>query len=203
MDADSSIELGPDAPALEIPWLDPDGRCHYFDLRSTPGSLEENIERIPEAVQFPALQRFLLDLNSPLSVWQTAKCDVWCEDSASEENPAANLYGAAFTQSSYVDLILAETNADLRDHLELHRTFASDFAQRLEENETLEASAEVVVRRCYFHRGTSVEAMKESDAGYCLTLFLTGYGASPTEATENWDQAMEFASARLLELKPE
>jgi len=199
LDADSSIELGPSAPALEVPWQNPDGHLHYLDLRSAPGTLEQNVVRIPEALHFPALRRFLLDLNSPLSPWQTAKCDVWQE----EADAAENLYSAAITQSSYVDLVFAETNAGLRDNLELHRQIASDLARRLEENETLEASAEIVVRRCYFHRGTSAEAMSESDPGYCLTLFLTGYGASPADAAENWDQAIGFTAVRLLELQPQ
>jgi hypothetical protein len=208
MDADSSIELGPDAPALEIPWHDPEGQLHYLDLRSAPASLEQNVECIPEAASFPALRRFLLELNSLLSPWQTVKCDVWCQESASGENAApednaANLYGADFTQNSYVDLVLDEANVSLRDSLDLHRRLASDLALRLEENETLEASAEIVVRRCYFHRGTSAKAMSESDAGYCLTIFLTGYGASPVEAAENWNKAMEFAAGCLLELQPQ
>ena len=34
MEADYSIELGPAAPALEIPWNDPEGQLHYLDLRA-------------------------------------------------------------------------------------------------------------------------------------------------------------------------
>lgn len=199
MDADYSLELGPDAPALELPWTDPEGHSHYVDLHGdgalTKCNLDLSLDRIAEARRFPALRRFLADANSPPSAWQTVKCDAW----ADETEAAENLYGAGFTQSSYVDLVLAEPTAALRDCLEAHRQLAKEMAQRLEANESLEASAEIVVRRCYFHRGASLE---ESDAGYCLTLFLIGYGASPGEAAECWERALEFAAECLLKVQP-
>ena len=83
MDADSSVELGPTAPALELPWKDPEGRVQYVNLRGAAGGggdrgverdLERGVERIPEARQFPALRRFLVDVNSRRSPWQTAPC---------------------------------------------------------------------------------------------------------------------------------
>jgi hypothetical protein len=191
MDADYSVELGPAAPALEIPWKDPEGRLHYFDLRTEPDS----IERIPEARQFPALRRFLVEVNSPLSAWQTAKCDVWNDESEATEN----LYGARFSQGCYVDIVLAGQAITLRDSLEVHQRIAGDIAHLLETSEVLEATAEIVVRRSYIHRGADAE---ESDAGYCLTLFLTGYGATPVEAANCWDHAMEYAAECWLELDP-
>ena len=101
MDADYSVELGPKAPALELPWKDPEGRVQYVELRSVSGSgtdqsvardVERGVERIPEARQFPALRRFLLDANSPQSPWQTVKCDVWSGRDRAEEN----LYNEGF-----------------------------------------------------------------------------------------------------------
>ncbi len=204
MDADYSVELGRKAPALEVPWKDPEGRVQYVELRSLSGSgtghgaardVERGVERIPEAQQFPALRRFLVDVNSPQSPWQTAKCDVW----TGEVKTAENLYNAGFAQSSYVDVVLAEQAAGLRGELGVHQRLAKGLAQMLEADEALEATAEMVVRRCYFHRGTEAE---ESDAGYCLTLWLTGYGASPAEAAECWTRALELAAGCLLKLQP-
>ncbi len=183
MEADYSIELGPAAPALEIPWSDPDERLHYLDLRRQPDSIAD----IPEAQQFPALRHFLIEANSPLSAWQTAKCDVWTD----ETEAAENLYDAGFEQSCYVDLVLAEQAAPLRECLELHQLVAKEMAHMLAENEVLEAFAEITVRRCYFHSSADVD---ESIAGYCLTLFLTSYGATPAQAAVCWDRAMEFAA---------
>ena len=203
MDADYGVELGPTSPALELPWKDPEGRVHYVELR---GGMERDfaagvdrgvncgVDRITEARQFPALRRFLVDVNSPRSPWQTAKCDVWtCAVEAAE-----NLYNQGFAQSSYVDVVLAEKAAGLRGQLEAHLRLATELVQLLETDEGLEATAEVVVRRCYFHRGDEAE---ESDAGYCLTLWLTGYGASAAEADGRWARALELAADCLLKLR--
>jgi hypothetical protein len=201
MDADYSVELGPTADALEIPWKDPDGRLHYVDLRGDPDAIERNVEMIPEAGKFAALRRFLIDLNSQQSPWQTAKCDVW--DEAVE--PEENLFDAEFSHGCYVDLVLAGDAESLRDSLEAHQRLARQAALQLEnDHEELEASAEIVVRRCYFHRNASIDAtdMDASDAGYCLTLFLTGYGASPAEAADRWQCALESAARCLLQLQP-
>ena len=202
MEADYSVELGPDAPALEVPWTDPEGHSHYVELRGVGGlttcdldrNMDHKMDRIAETRRFPALRRFLADVNSQPSAWQTVKCDAW----ADETEAAENLYHAGFTQSSYVDLVLAEPTA-LRGSLEAHQQLAKEMAGALEANESLEAVAEVVVRRCYFHRGTNLE---ESDAGYCLTLFLIGYGVSPGEAAECWERTLEFAAGCLLRMQP-
>ncbi len=198
MDADYSVELGPTAPALELPWQDPEGRLHYVELRSNPGSLAHNlalinVARIPEARQFPALGRFLIAVNSPGSDWQSAKCDVWPD----ETDVAENLYNRGFEQSCYVDIVLAGRAAALRCSLETHQRLARELAQSLEANVALEATADIVVRRCYFHHGNA----EESDAGYCMTLFLSAYGSSPAEAAECWERAMDFAAGCVLQLR--
>jgi hypothetical protein len=205
MDADYSVELGPTADALEIPWKDPDGRVLYVDLRGGSGSIERNVERIPEAQEFPALRQFLIVLNSKHSAWQTAKCDVWAEAVEPEEN----IFGAEFAQGCYVDVVLAGEAASLRESLNAHQRLARKAALHLDNDEELEATVEIVVRRCYFHRSAEVEtscdtswnkSLDTSDAGYCLTLFLTGYGASPAEAADRWARALELAAVCLLEL---
>ena len=202
MEADDAVELGPDAPALEVPWQDPEGRWNYIDLRGESGAagpnwernLKRGIDRIPEARQFPPLRRFLLEANSPPSVWQTAKCGVLPEKAVASENP----YNAAFAHNSYIDLVLAEDFAQRRAELELHQRLARELAAMLSTREDLEAYAEVVVRRCYFHKSADPE---ESDTGYSLTLFLTGYGAAPAKAAESLQTAMELAGGSLLKLQ--
>jgi hypothetical protein len=194
MDADFSIELGPDAPALELPWRDHDGEIRFVNLRS-PEPIEQQLERIPEVKDSPALRRFLMALNSERSVWQTVKCDLWHAACAAEEN----LYGAGCEQGSYIDLVLAQPSAARAD-LALHMKSARKLAAMLEENEGLAASAEIVVRRCYFHSDGN---MDESEDGYCLSFFLTGYGSTPEEASSNWEQAMDFAAHCWTSLHPE
>lgn len=208
MDADDSIECGPTAPALELPWFDPDGRVQYVELRSFEGvSLSEDIETrvalIPEAQQFPALRRFLAALNSEPSAWMTAKCDAWNGECVPEEN----LYDAIHEQGSYVDIVLATPVG--RADLELHRRAARKVAQQLEaDGEGLAASAEIVVRRCYFHSplmvvGAAAQAENSADdsiSGYALTIFLTGYGGTPTDAASAWEQALDLAAHCLIRL---
>jgi hypothetical protein len=202
MDADYEVELGPEAPALEIPWEDPEGRWNYVDLRAEAGAagpdwernLKRVVDRIPETRQFPPLRRFLLAVHAPQSPWQTAKCSVWAE--AAE---ASNPYNAALAHSSYLDLMLTGGCAPLSAELELHERLAKELAMMLAADESVEAQAEVVVRRCYFHRGAITE---DSDAGYCLTLFLSGYGASAAKAAESLRRAMALAAEALLKLQP-
>jgi len=38
MEADDAVELGPQAPALEVPWHDPEGRWNYVALRGGAGA---------------------------------------------------------------------------------------------------------------------------------------------------------------------
>ena len=198
MEADWGIELGPSAPALEIPWHDPEGRWSYVELRGEPGKaasdaerqLMRNVDRIPEAHRFPALRQFLLQANAPHSPWQTAKCGVWAEKNEEPKDP-----DAVYAQHSYVDLVLAGEAASQRESLQTHERLAREWAALLDSNERLHASAEIVVRRCYFHRAMFhyTKQPEESDAGYCLTLFLTGHGATEDAARECWEQAIGFA----------
>lgn len=200
MDADYSIELGPTAPALEIPWEDSEGLVRYVTLRQEHSSAgrefaQNEVKRLPEARQFPALGRFLVELNSPPSFWQTAKCDVW----ANEADAVENLYSLGFEQSCYIDMVLDGQMRTLRPSLKAHHRLASEIAQLLEADRAIAATAEIVVRRCYFHLSGKAD---QSDEGYCLTLFLTAYGTSLPEAAECWERAMQFAADCLLKVHP-
>ena len=202
MEADDALELGPDAPALELPWQDPEGRWNYQDLRGAAiaagpdwkSKLKRGIDRIPEARQFPPLRYFLLRVNSPPSVWETAKCGVMPEKAVPSENP----YNASFAHNCYIDVVLTAEWESKRADLELHQRLAKELAAALAANESLEAYAEAVVRRCYFH---TKDNPNESEAGYSLTLFLIGYGDSAAKAAENLKSAMELAGEALANLQ--
>ena len=96
-------------------------------------------------------------------------------------------------------MVLVEQAAGLRTELEVHERLAKELVQMLEADEALEATAEIVVRRCYFHRGTEPE---ESDNGYCMTLWLAGYGTTLAEAAKCGTRALELAAGCLLKLQP-
>lgn len=73
MDADFSVEWGPEDPVLDFPWKDPEGKLAYFDLKRHP----EWIAQVEDAKKFPKLGEFLRIVNSARSVAESAKCDVW------------------------------------------------------------------------------------------------------------------------------
>jgi len=46
------------------------------------------------------------------------------------------------------------------------------------------ASVEFALRRCYFHHDN--DATKDSDPGFYLTLYVSGYGDDAPEAWQRW-----------------
>ena len=97
MQADFYVELGGDAPALEIPWRSDDPCVRYFDLKKHP----ELVQEIPEAVAYPELGAFLARMNAVEFPLATAKCDAWV---SSEISPEEEIFGdRKFV--SYVDLV--------------------------------------------------------------------------------------------------
>lgn len=181
MDADYNVDLGPDAPALELPWSDPGGRVQYINLRRHP----ERLAELPEPAEYAALHDLLRAVNAPQSPWQSAKCDVWSESAGC----CVNFYEAAWGHGCYVDLVLAEATPR-RDDLAAHEAFAYRLAQTLEENDEIKASVEITIRRCYFHRDEDMNA--ESDAGYCLSIQVVGWGDYRREAAAEWARAVEW-----------
>lgn len=113
MEADWSVELAADDPAIVVPWSAEDGSCKFTDLRRRPqGEAEEALRRRPEgadksqnpdpppdemldeieeARREPALRSALLALNSALSPLWTAKCDAWLTDSTLGEDAPIDL----------------------------------------------------------------------------------------------------------------
>jgi hypothetical protein len=188
MQADYEIELGPDAPALEIPWQSSDGSVRYFDLRERPELLLE----ISEAAGNPELARFLSAVNSPRSHFQSAKCDSWLSDEITE---AEVIYEAKWKFASYVDLIFADASA--QSDLEGHRLTTSKLTQLLGKAPEISAAAEFIVRRCYFHRTSDIET---SDDGYCITFYLSGYGDDEDQARQRWAIGLELVQHALVQL---
>jgi hypothetical protein len=185
--ADYEIELGPDAPALEVPWRSPDGHSRYFDLRARPELLLE----ISEAADNPELAKFLSTVNSPRSLFQTAKCDCWFSDEIEE---AEQIYEAKWKFASYVDLFFAEPATQI--DLESYRTTSSKLAQLLGKAPEISAAAEFMVRRCYFHRTND---MDQSEDGFCITFYLSGYGDDEEQARRRWAIGMELVQNALIQ----
>jgi hypothetical protein len=185
---DSSAELAPNDDALEIPWASPDGATRYYDLKRRPELLLE----VGEAHDNRELGEFLVSVNSNVSLLETAKCDTWITN---ELSPEEETYGAAFKFSSYIDLIF--TAREPRFRFEEHEAFAERATKLLQRAPEISAAAEFIIRRCYYHRADEPE---ESDAGFCFTFYLSGYGDDEDEARRRWNVGLKLVETALVQL---
>jgi hypothetical protein len=190
VDADWSVELGADDPALEFPWVSPDGSRRYLDLLAHPQELHE----IPEATLYPELAKFLLALNAS-SPWLTAKCDVWFDDELGE---AEEIYDARLKLCSYIDLISRDTSA--RFSFERHEQWVRSATRQLSDNDDRPIVCELIVRRCWYQAGPSAD--HEPAPGFYITVYVFGYGNDEPSARTLWAQGLQRITSVLAALKP-
>ena len=188
MDADWSVACGADDPTIAVPWSNADGSLAYANLRAAP----EQIEKISEAQQHPALAEALLAWNQPAGNFFTAKCDVW-------KYPAA-LFDAeddsrfAFAQASYIDLLPAsETEFSSFATMEAMAKRWCALAQALP---CQNCRCEWVVRRAWICAELELPLpsteMAEWLSGFAATLYVWGYGATEEQADSAWAQALRL-----------
>ncbi|HKS75185.1 MAG TPA: hypothetical protein VJQ82_18400 [Terriglobales bacterium] len=167
MESDYAVELGPDDETLDFPWSAPDDHGpRYYDLKRNPDLLS----RIEEAQREPQLGEFLKAVNSPATPLETAKCDTW---STTDLNPEEDIFRATHKFGSYIDLLFSSGQ---RFSFEQNENLARHLAQLLKRVPEIPASAEFLIRRCYF-----------ADAeGYYITFYLFGYGEDEQKAHQQW-----------------
>ncbi len=139
------------------------------------------------------LGEFLVSANSSVSLVQTAKCDTWISNQLTEEE---QFFGAAWKFGSYIDLVFILPEA--RFQFEEHEAFAERMTQLLQRAPEISAAAEFIVRRCYYHRDNDPAA--ESDAGFCFTFYLSGYGDDEDEARRRWNVGLKLVENALVQL---
>jgi len=183
--AEFSVELGADDPVLEMPWSSPDGRLRFFDLQRHP----ELVLKITEAAANPPLEKFLLAINSR-SPFYTAKCDVWLSREILKQDIVAK-----WQVATYVDLILRRPKEKISDlprsfeeYSHLLRKIVHDLRRDLLVDD---ASAEFIVRRCYFRR------RRGGQMGLFATLYVFGFGATKKEARQAWAEALRLVESTL------
>jgi hypothetical protein len=182
MQVDFSVELDRDAPTLEIPWADPDGRLQYHNLKLEPVSLE----KIGEAAQLPELREFLAEVNSRDSAFESAKCDVW---STTLLDPDEEIFGEPWKFASYVDLLFSDSVA--RESFANHELFLKALTASLKSASEISASAEFILRRCFDRRDDRAQE------GFYFTTYVFGYGADEAEARDKWSVALRIVGQAL------
>ena len=186
MQADYSVELGADDPALEIPWRSDDGSVRYFNLKASP----DLVLNLPEAREHPELSTFLTRMNAADFFLETAKCDAWF---SADLAPEEEIFGAASKFASYVDLIFSDDST--RFSLEKHETLAREVCTLLKRAPEMAASCDFVVRHCHFHNTDS----RDSRIGFCITAYVNGYGDSEDEAHKRWAIALKLLQNALIQ----
>lgn len=184
MQADFSIECGAGDECLEIPWASEDGRLRYVDLKSDPNL----IAHLEEARRFPEIGDFLRTANSPRSAFQTAKCDAgFTQEMTIEDEP----FGTSAKFGSYVDVLFAFPLT--RASFEQNEACARDLVRLLQLAPEMPASAEFLVRRCFF------TGEQELD-GFYMTCYVFGYSDDEEQARKHWGIALRLAGGALMQV---
>jgi hypothetical protein len=198
MQTDYGVELGRDDETLEMPWGAPDGSARYYDLKREP----QMVSAIEEAVRVSELRDFLLVVNAPSSILESAKCDAW---STNEIHPEEEIFGEPWKFGSYVDLLF--TNSAARSSFEDHESFLKRLTKLLHSAPDIHASAEFLLRRCHYREDAFVERRASPPAwtggvrdGFYITLYLFGYGKDEAEARAQWATALTFVTNALAHL---
>jgi hypothetical protein len=185
MQADFSVELGGEAPALEIPWSSNDPCVRYYDLKKHP----ELVQEIPEAAAHPELGAFLSRINAAEFPLATAKCDAW---SSSEVAPEEEIFGdRKFV--SYVDLIFVDESE--RCSFAKHEAFAKELCLLLSQAPEIAATVELVIRHCYYHHRT-LESENGPEQGDSLSKNVKDDGMNLPGNEDTMNQGRQFDVAR-------
>ncbi len=187
MQADYSVELGREDPALELPWSSEDGASRYYDLKRHP----DLVLLVSEAGNCPELSAFLVRVNAAGFPLQTAKCDIWYSQEISAEE---EIFGAAGKFASYVDLVFAAD--ELRLSFEEHEALAKGLCVLLQRAPEMGAAIEFVIRRCYYYQEDNPG---ESTSGFNITTYVSGFGDSEPEARQRWSIALKLVQHALVQ----
>ncbi|HEY2233276.1 MAG TPA: hypothetical protein VGK01_07335 [Candidatus Angelobacter sp.] len=205
MQADFSVDLGRDAPALEIPWHSNDPQVRYYDLKSHP----ELMQQIPEAQAYPELASFLGRINAAGLPLATAKCDVW---SSREVAPEEEIFGdRKFV--SYIDLVFVDQED--RCSFEKHEVLVRELCRLLFHAPEIPATVELVIRHCYYHReefasektsepsgpqSSATEGATASVTGFCITAYMTGFGDHDHDPVRRWAIGLHLLQNAIVQL---
>jgi hypothetical protein len=148
---------------------------------------------VTEAYHPVEMGEFLTSVNSSSSIFESVKCDIWFTEELKEEE---EIFGAACKAAAYIDLIY--TDGSVRFDREAHEQLAQRMCNLLSLVPEISASVEFALRRCYFHHDDDLT--KDSDPGYYLTIYISGYGDDAPEAWQRWGIALKLVENALLQV---
>ena len=194
MQSDYSIELGVEDEVLELPWSAHEQGLQYHDLKHHP----ELLCQIQEAERVPELGGFLAAINSPGSILETAKCDVWA---STDINPDEEIFAAPVKYGSYIDLLFSEETR--RFSLPHHENLATSLTGLLKLAPEIPAAAEFLIRRCYYHYAndqTRDQTEDQTKEGFYITFYLFGYDSDDVFARQRWAIGLKLVENAILQL---
>ena len=194
MEADWSVELTAADPVIAVPWEAPGESFRFVDLRENPQAIDE----IEEARREPALHSALLALNSASSQIWTAKCGTWITGSQDKDQidqidqidrweMEAGPGEAEFGAGCYIDILLRDQGSFAVQERWIHV-----LTGKLRGVELRCARIELVLRA----------ATVRGIAGFGVTCFVQGCGASAELAGSRWAEALTLALPALMQVAP-
>lgn len=175
MEADWSVEVGPQLDAIDADW------AGLVDLHANP----EAVEQVPEAARYRPLKDALLALNATLSPLFTAKCDVWglAENEIDRDEFGAAEGEAQAGMACYIDVLAREPG--LYASFARHEAWAQAIVDRLRECPIRQGRVDLVVRGA--HAGGA--------EGFGITLYAAGCGYDSAAAQAAWETVLCAAVA--------
>jgi hypothetical protein len=122
-------------------------------------------------------------------------------DSRVAENPRnagadRSLGSAESPRTSDAESTGSAAGENPRYSFEAHESLVKGLCALLARVPEMPASAEFVVRRCYFHTATTLE---KSCAGFCVTVYVFGFGESSAQARLRWAIAVKLVQHALVQ----
>ncbi|HVT97933.1 MAG TPA: hypothetical protein VHE33_10525 [Acidobacteriaceae bacterium] len=176
MEADWSVEIGQDAPVIDVDWPG------FVDLQRDPGL----IARIAESAGEPALRNALIAFNAAASPVFTSKCDMW-ELEAHELDPdefGCGLQDAcAAGSASWIDVVARDQQ--VFSSLQAHEDWVRKATDRLRREQIPCGRVDLVVRA----------AVAGGRGGFGITLYVAGCGVDTQSAHKARDRVLGAAVA--------
>lgn len=174
MEADWSVEIGPDLPCIDVLW---EG---FIDLRTRL----TDIRAVQETQHF-ALHEALLALNSKSSPLLTSKCDVWslASDEIDADEFDTNSENARVGFAAYIDIL--ERDPACFASFAFHEKFCVELVSQLRRCALRQCRVECVLRA----------ARLNEKHGYGVTLYAAGSGVDEDGAYTAWQSSLSAAVA--------